>query len=146
ALAAPSVGDAYVRAFFRDRRRESGRVPEFFLEDGFDRSDSRARGSVGAVGLGLLPPGGFPDELDVLRSLAGDPSTPDDDIPIAVVVGKQDAFVNPAYLEALKTGGVLPTLWFDTIIEVRGAGHATQFDSPFVFNWLVQAFAHDVSH
>ncbi|MEO1170443.1 MAG: alpha/beta hydrolase [Myxococcota bacterium] len=142
---APTVGDAYLRAFFDERQRERGRVPRFFLEDGFDRSDARARGSVGAVGLGLLPPGGLPDPLEVLVALAGDPTDPGDDIPIAVVLGDEDPFINPDYLEDLRTNGGLPTLWRDKIISIRGAGHATHYEAPGRFNSIVQSFARSVT-
>lgn len=138
---APSIGDAFVRAFFKESRRLSGNVPSFFLEDGFQRSDDRFRASLGVIALGLLPATiPLPDELQVLQSLQGDPSNPDDDIPIAVVVGKQEAFVNTQYLNDLKDGGIIPTLWRNKIIEVPRAGHAVHYERPARFNRLLERF------
>ncbi|MGE0786331.1 MAG: alpha/beta fold hydrolase [Sandaracinaceae bacterium] len=143
---APTVGDAYVRGFFNEvRRTHPVLVPDAFLEDGFD-ADWRARGSLGVIGLGLGMGAPLPDELDVLRGLAGDPSDPSDDIPVAVLVGEEDAFVNTQYLEDLRTTGGLPTLWNDTIIEVPHAGHAIQWERPVVFNALLADFVYDVTH
>jgi len=139
---APDVGAAYMRAFFKESRRISGDVPEFVLTDGYDRADARARGSIGVVSFNLLPPGPilFPDELDVLRSLVNDPNDPNDDIPVAIIHGAQDAFVNLDYLNGLKAGGVIPTLWTNEIKVVQSAGHAIQLDRPFNFNNLLLQF------
>lgn len=143
---APTIGDAYVRGFFKASRRLSGNVPQFFLEDAFGRSDDRFRASLGVVGLGLLPPGPvtLPDELQVLQSLQGDPADPSDDIPIAVVVGQQDAFVNTQYLIDLKNAGIIPTLWNGEILQVRRAGHAIHFERPFLFNRLLRRFVNSI--
>ena len=143
---APNVGEAYLRAFFGKVRRLQGIVPRFFLEDGFDRADARARASLGVVALGLLAPGPLPlpDELEVLQDLAGDPSTRDDDIPIAVAFGAQEAFVNGQYLKDLADAGAIPTLWRDQIIEVPGAGHAIHFERPTVLDSLIRDFARDL--
>ncbi|MGH8613684.1 MAG: alpha/beta fold hydrolase [Gammaproteobacteria bacterium] len=144
--AARNVGEAYLREFFGGVRRLQGIVPRFFLEDGFDRADARARASLGVVALGLLAPGALPlpDELEVLQNLAGDPSTRDDDIPIAVAFGAQEAFVNGQYLQDLAAAGAIPTLWRDEIIEVRGAGHAIHFERPARLNSLISEFARDL--
>ncbi|MCB0408431.1 MAG: alpha/beta hydrolase [Bdellovibrionales bacterium] len=143
---APDVGAAYMRAFFNERRRLNGDVPSFVLTDGYDRADARARGSIGVVSFNLLPPGPipFPDELDVLRSLVNDPNDPNDDIPVAIIHGKQDAFVNLQYLEGLKAGGVMPTLWRGDIQVVLGAGHAVQLERPRRFNDLVAEFVNSL--
>lgn len=143
---APDIGAAYIRAFFNETRRIDGDVPEFFLKDGFDRSDSRARGSIGVIAFGLLPGSGLPDELEVLKGLEGNPNDPTDDIPIAVVVGKEDAFVNPNYLMDLNDEGAIPTLWKNKIIRVRNAGHAIHFERPLRFNLLLRDFIHSLGN
>lgn len=143
---APTIGDAYVRAFFRPAVRLSGNVPEAFLDDAFVRTDPRTRSSIGAVALGLLPPGGLPDELDVLRGLDGDPLNPHDDVDIAVLVGRQDAFANAAYLDDLADAGDIPTLWRHRIVRVPGAGHAAHYERPVEFNALLAAFSYDATH
>lgn len=144
--AAPTTGDAYVRAFFRSSVRLAGAVPPAFREDAFVRADPRARASIGAVALGLLPPSGLPDELAVLRSLSGNPTDPADDVPIAVALGAQDAFINPGYLSALAASGGLPTLWKNKIISVPSAGHAIHYENPSAFNSILGRFAYDVTH
>jgi pimeloyl-ACP methyl ester carboxylesterase len=126
-----NIGKAYIKAFFNRAHRASGNVPGFFYEDGFRRADARARGSIGVVSFGLLPPGQLPDELEVLKSLR---------VPIAVIHGKEDAFVNPNYLVALKQNQFLPTLWKNKIIMVEGVGHAVQYESPKAFNSLLTQF------
>lgn len=132
---ADNIGDAYVSAFFKNSRRSSGFYPSFFAQDALERSDDRFRGSIGVLALGLLPPTmTLPDELDVLRTL---------NIPVAVVVGKQDAFINQKYLDDLKENGVLPTLWKNRIIKVPGAGHAVQYERPRIFNALLRQFIDD---
>lgn len=143
---APTIGDAYARAFFKTSKRLSGNIPDFVLEDAFDRSDDRFRSSLGVLALGLLPPGGpaLPDELQVLQNLQGDPQDPTDDIPIAVLYGEEEAFVNINYLEDLKAGGILPTLWRNKIIRVHGAGHAIHLDRPIRFNTLLRRFIKSV--
>jgi pimeloyl-ACP methyl ester carboxylesterase len=143
---APNIGEAFARALFDEEQRSSGDVPAFFLEDTFDRADARARGSIGVAALGLLPPGTLPDELEVLEELAGDPASPDDDIPIAVLVGEEEALVNRQYLRDLASEGAIPTLWLGNVLEIPGAGHAVQFDSPALFNALLGLFVADVAY
>ncbi len=139
---ADSIGEAYARAFFKNNRRLSGNIPYFVLEDALHRSDDRFRSSLGVLALGLLPPGApaLPDELQVLQGLQGDPQDPTDDIPIAILYGEEEAFVNINYLEDLKAGGILPTLWQNQIIRVNRAGHAIHLDRPAKFNRLLRRF------
>ncbi|MCB0411367.1 MAG: alpha/beta hydrolase [Bdellovibrionales bacterium] len=130
-------GEAYIRAFFKNSRRLNGPIPPFFIEDGYARADARARGSIGVVAFNLLPPGpiALPDELDVLKNL---------NFPVAILHGKEDAFVNLDYLEALEQNDFLPTLWHNKIVKVKKAGHAVQFERPRVFNTLVKKFLKDI--
>lgn len=130
---APNIGSAYIKAFFNKARRLNGPIAPFFFEDGFDRADARTRGSVGVVSFGLLPPGPvtLPDELVVLQNLS---------FPIAVLHGKEDAFVNINYLKALKQNNFMPTLWKNKIIEIEKTGHAVQYERPVIFNNLLKQF------
>lgn len=132
-----NIGRAYIRAFFKNSTRLNGPIAPFFWEDGFDRADARARGSVGVVSFGLLPPGPvtLPDELDVMQNLT---------FPIAVLQGEQDAFVNLDYLKALKQNGLMPTLWKNKIVKVNNAGHAIQYERPVQFNQLLREFLNDL--
>ncbi|KHD90039.1 MAG: hypothetical protein OM95_00525 [Bdellovibrio sp. ArHS] len=143
---APNVGTAYVRAFFKESTRLSGQVPWIFYEDGMYRADARARASLGAIVLGFAPQGpiAFPDEIQVLQNLAGSPATSADDIKIAVLHGEEDAFVNLDYLKALKTNGLLPTLWKNKIHVIKDAGHAPHFERPAKFNHLLDGFVRDL--
>lgn len=131
-------GEAYVSGFFNEDRRLNQNYPDFFLEDAFERSDDRFRSSIGVVGLGLLPPesANLPDELQVLQNLA---------IPIAVLHGSEEAFVNKTYLEELQSAGYLPTLWNNQIVEVQGAGHAIHFERPIKFNNILRDFIKDLN-
>jgi pimeloyl-ACP methyl ester carboxylesterase len=139
-----SRGKAYVQSFFNQTRRDFGIIPNLFLEDALNRSDDRFRASLGVVALGLLPPGGLPDELDVLRSLEGNPQDPTDDIPILVALGEEDAFINEEYLQDLKSSGGIPTLWKDEIFVFPRTGHAVHYERPLLFNLLLHKFVRDI--
>ncbi len=76
--------------------------------------------------------------------LAGDPGNPDDDIPIAVLVGKDEALLNAQYLFDLANAGAFPTLWNGKIIEVPSVGHAIQYERPSMFNQTLLRFVVDV--
>ncbi|KHD87555.1 MAG: hypothetical protein OM95_14035 [Bdellovibrio sp. ArHS] len=143
---APNIGVAYIRAFFNEGTRLSGQIPGIFYEDGMIRTDQRARASLGASVLGFTPPGPvpFPDELQVLQNLAGSPTTNADDIKIAVLHGEEDAFVNLNYLEALKTNGLLPTLWKNKIHVIKDAGHAAHYEKAPKFNKMLEKFVQDL--
>lgn len=141
---AATIGDAYMSAFFDENQRAWGYVPPFFVDDGYERADPRARSSVGALAL-TLPANPALDELAIMQGLAGDPADPDDDVALAVLVGEEDAFVNPQYLVDLADGGIMPTLWGGEIIEVEGAGHAIHWDRPLAFSWYLHLFASSVA-
>ena len=64
---------------------------------------------------------------------------------IAVVVGEEDAFVNVNYLEDLKNGGILPTLWRGDIQMINNAGHAPHFERPTRFNTMLRNFINFVN-
>ncbi|PIS10015.1 MAG: hypothetical protein COT73_11625 [Bdellovibrio sp. CG10_big_fil_rev_8_21_14_0_10_47_8] len=140
---APNVGTAYLRAFFNEQQRLSDYLPPFFVEDGFQRADARTRQSIGAAFL-FPTPGILPDELQVLQGLAGDPQNPADDIPIALMIGGDDAFFDRQYVLDLAAHGAVPTLWNNQVIVVPEAGHAVHFDRPVVFNLKLRQFIDDI--
>jgi len=140
--ASATVGEAYIRAFFGPLRRMRGEVPAFFFEDGFLRSDRRARASLGS--LAFLPPLPLPDEFAVLQGLVGDPADPSDDVPIAVLAGGEERFLNIQYLRDLVAAGIFPTLWNGKIIEIQNAGHAIHYESPARFNEVLLRFVIDL--
>lgn len=76
-----------------------------------------------AASLGLDK---FGDELAMLRSFAG---------PLALVQGKKDRIINPAYLDGLNP----VSLWKNGVIELD-AGHVPQMEVPQPFNALLEEF------
>jgi pimeloyl-ACP methyl ester carboxylesterase len=99
-----------------------GDVPPFFLEDVL-RADGRARKFLAAS----LAPGGFRDEVAVVRDLKA---------PLAVLHGAEEQFVNRAYFASL----AMPTLWRGAVQIIPGAGHAPQWETAEAFDALLAAF------
>lgn len=93
------------------------------IEEAMHHTDPRCRSSLGkAVAQGVLQ-----DECAILQSLP---------VPIAILLGEQDPFVNRAYCNALP----LPNLWRGGIQIVAGSGHSPQLEKPEVFNTLLTDF------
>ncbi|MEO5346042.1 MAG: alpha/beta hydrolase [Magnetococcus sp. YQC-9] len=67
------------------------------------------------------------DECVVLQSLP---------VPVAIVLGEHDPFVNHAYCEALP----LPGLWGGGVRILNGCGHSPQLEDPERFDALLMAF------
>jgi pimeloyl-ACP methyl ester carboxylesterase len=122
--AAPSTAEmrGYVDAFFAPGTQES---PEFFYDD-MRRADGRARVAVAAS----IRPGGYADEVEIVRNLH---------VPLAVLQGAEEQLVNLDYLRTL----AMPTLWRGEIQVIPGAGHAPHWEQPDAFNTLLAAFVHD---
>jgi pimeloyl-ACP methyl ester carboxylesterase len=110
---------AYVAAFFRPGFAD---IPPFFLEDVL-RTDGRARSNLGAS----LVPGGARDEGAVVRDLK---------VPLAVLHGSEEQLVNGRYFASL----AMPTLWRGAVQMIPGAGHTPQWETPQIFNALIEAF------
>ena len=110
---------AYVASFFASGFAD---VPPFFLEDVL-RTDGRARSGAGAS----VAPGGYHDEVEVVRNLAA---------PLAVLHGEADQLVNGAYFTSI----VMPTLWRGAVQTIPNAGHAPQWETPETFDTLLEAF------
>jgi pimeloyl-ACP methyl ester carboxylesterase len=121
--------DDYVTAFFRPGYR---RIPSFFFDDG-RRTDPATRAAVGIAGAGLDPT--FRDEVAIARNLT---------VPLALVLGTEDAFVNPAYLSALAPS--IPQLYEGEVISVRNAGHAIHWEHDARFTALLSRFVRDTRH
>ena len=113
---------AYTGAFFAPSYTDA---PPFYLED-MRRADGRARAAVAAS----IRPGGYQDEVEIVRNLR---------IPLAVVQGEQEQLVGLPYLQGLE----MPTLWRGQVQVIQGAGHAPQWEQPALFNSLLAAFAAD---
>lgn len=122
--------DDYVTAFFRPGYRRQ--IPNFFFTDGY-RTDPNTRAAVGIAAAGYDPT--FVDEVAVARNLT---------VPIALVLGTNDAFVNPNYLTALAP--TIPHLYTGNFISVPRAGHAIQWEDSIRFNLLLAKFVRDTTH
>lgn len=92
------------------------------------QADSRVRSSVAACLEHLL----FHDELSILADM---------EVPVALLHGTEDRFVNARYLDELN----VPTLWRGAVQRIEGAGHYPQWEKPRIFNDLLAAFVEDTS-
>lgn len=113
---------AYVQAFFAPDVQD---IPSFFVED-MRRADGRARAAV----AGSIRPGGYQDEVEIVRDLR---------LPLAVLQGESEQLVSLDYLRNL----AMPTLWRGQVQVIPGAGHAPQWEQPELFNALLAAFVND---
>lgn len=126
ALTDQQVAD-YVTAFFRPNYHH---IPQTFFNDGL-RTDPATRAAIGVAGAGLDPT--FQDEVAIVQNLQ---------VPVEIVLGTEDAFVRPDYLEALAPD--IPTLHNGEITYVAHAGHAIQYERPARFNALLGGFIRNV--
>jgi pimeloyl-ACP methyl ester carboxylesterase len=110
---------AYIAAFFRPGFAD---IPPFFLGDVL-RTDGRARSNLGAS----VQRGDARDEGQVARDLK---------VPLAVLHGGEEQLVNGRYFGSLE----MPTLWRRTVQMIPNAGHTPQWETPQVFDALVEAF------
>ncbi len=122
----PEMVTAYVTAFFRPNFS----VPQTFINDGL-RTDPATRAAVFAAATGQDPT--FQDEIAIVRNLK---------VPVAIVAGKKDAFVNPHFLAQLAPS--IPNLYKDKIIFVNNTGHAIQWERPAEFVHLLNKFVESV--
>jgi pimeloyl-ACP methyl ester carboxylesterase len=117
----------YVTAFFRPGFPS---IPNFFFEDGY-RTDPNTRAAILNAGIGADPT--FRDEVAIIRNLQ---------VPVAVVLGAEDAFVRPAYLEALAPS--IQHLWMDKVLTVPKTGHAIQWERADLLVSMLRTFVDDV--
>ncbi|MFL5753120.1 MAG: alpha/beta fold hydrolase [Bacteroidia bacterium] len=84
------------------------------------KTDPAARSFFGAsVGRAMMS-----DEVAILNSLS---------YKLAIVHGKDDAFINPVYIEGLNFGN----LWEGKIHYIEDSGHCPQMEQPHRFNELL---------
>jgi pimeloyl-ACP methyl ester carboxylesterase len=121
---APSEDEmrAFAQAFFAP---EYGDIPDLCFDD-VRRADGRARAAV----AGSIRPGGYKDEVDVVRTLT---------VPLAVLQGAEEQLVNGGYFATL----AMPTLWQGKVQVIAGAGHAPHWEQAAAFNALLTAFVAD---
>jgi pimeloyl-ACP methyl ester carboxylesterase len=113
---------AYVESFFAPHTAD---IPPFFLDD-MHRADGRARAAVG----GSIRPGGYADEVEIVRHMH---------VPLAVLQGEQEQLVSLDYLRSL----TMPTLWRGAVQVIPGCGHAPQWEQPAAFNALLSVFVEE---
>jgi pimeloyl-ACP methyl ester carboxylesterase len=115
---------AYVAAFFKPGFPD---IPQFFLDDVL-RTDGRARSNLGAS----VQRGEARDECEVARDLK---------VPIALLHGGEEQLVNGRYLGTV----AMPTLWRRAVQMIPDAGHAPQWETPEVFDALIEAFVQETA-
>jgi pimeloyl-ACP methyl ester carboxylesterase len=136
----PSRGFIYLKSFFNPNTNYGfgQRIPEFVMQDGFERSDDRFRTSLAVMALELDEKRkDQPTDLDILKKLAQEKIT------LGVALGDNDMFINKYYLDALKNNGYLKTLWKNEIKIIKDSGHASQLEQPEVFNSMIEDFIKD---
>lgn len=135
----PSRGYAYMNAFFDPNGSLNRKIPDFVLQDGFERSDDRFRTSLAVMALEVDERRkDQPNELELLKIIGSS------DVILGVALGERDMFINPDYLQELKTQGYLNTLWDNEIKVIENSGHASQLEQPEAFNKMIEEFILDV--
>lgn len=119
----PAQVNEYVQAFFRPGYTD---VPAYLFADG-RRADPATRAAVGAAAAGFDP--SFRDEVAIVRGLK---------VPVALVQGDDDGFVNPAFVNALAPS--IPKLWQRKVIYLPNTGHAAQWERPLLTLLLIDGF------
>ena len=115
---------AYVAAFFSPGFAD---IPPFFLDDVL-RTDGRARSNLRAS----ITPGGARDEGAVVRDLK---------VPLAVLHGGEEQLVNGRYFGSV----AMPTLWRGAVQTIPDAGHTPQWETPQIFDALIEAFVKETA-
>ena len=114
----------YVAAFFKPGFVD---IPPFFLDDVL-RTDGWARSNLGAS----LITGRARDEGAVVRDL---------EVPLAVLHGGEEQLVNGRYFGSV----AMPTLWRGAVQMIPDAGHAPQWETPRIFDSLIEAFVEETA-
>jgi len=104
-----------------------GKPPAFF-QDEYKRTDPKLRVHLARC-VGALA---FHDETEIIKTLT---------CPLAILHGQADALINKQYLENL----TIPSLWQGVIHVLAEASHTPQWETPVLFNQLVDDFAQTIS-
>jgi pimeloyl-ACP methyl ester carboxylesterase len=111
--------DADAEAF----ARAAARPFEAFMLDAATRTDGAARETMVADALA----GGAEDQRRIAETAK---------VPLAIVNGADDAFVNGAYFDTI----AYANLWDGRVLSLEGAGHAPFWEAPDKFNPLLERF------
>lgn len=91
------------------------------------QSDPNSRINLGAsIGKGL-----FKNEIEIIKELK---------IPIAIIHGKHDTFVNSEYIEQQEFGN----LWSNQIVMLENSGHCPHIEQPVEFNNVLYQYYNSV--
>lgn len=102
--------------------------PEPFWRESVGRTDGRARQQMFAA---MLAPD-YPGQRELVENSR---------VPVALVVGGDDGFVDSAYLSSLKCAN----LWSGAVVVFDGLGHAPHLHAPDRFVPVLEAFLADVA-
>jgi pimeloyl-ACP methyl ester carboxylesterase len=91
------------------------------------RTDGTARAGLGAS----IQPDGYADEVAVVATMTA---------PLAIFHGVGEQLISGDYIKGL----TMPTLWRGAVQMIADAGHAPHWETPELFNQLLDAFAVDV--
>lgn len=116
----------YVSEFFPDSYQIEVGGFNTLLNDGF-RADPGTRQALSDVIQGLDVT--LVDEIKAIAQLS---------IPIAVVLGEEDPYINKAFLQGIAP--LVPALWHGQAIIVPGVGHTLQWENHQVFIRLLKLF------
>jgi pimeloyl-ACP methyl ester carboxylesterase len=92
------------------------------------RTDGRARSNLGAS----IRSGAVRNEGAIVRDLKA---------PLAVLHGGEEQLVNGRYFGSV----AMPTLWRRAVQMIPDAGHTPQWETPQVFDALIEAFVQETA-
>lgn len=119
----PQLSEAEMQGFVQAFFAPGYVVSDDRFMDDIRRADGRARAAIAAS----IRPGGYKDEVDVVKNLR---------VPLAVVHGGQEQLINGAYFDGL----TMPTLWRGAVQVIPAAGHAPHWETPSAFNAVLGDF------
>jgi pimeloyl-ACP methyl ester carboxylesterase len=62
-------------------------------------------------------------------------------VPLAVLHGDEEQLVNGRYFGSV----AMPTLWREAVQTIPAAGHTPQWETPQIFDALVEAFVNETA-
>jgi len=117
----------FTEADIRSYAQETTGTPAPFLEAAVRRTDGRARSLMFASAMAFCGA----DQRRVAET---------SDVPIAVITGADEPFINNEYLTAFPYNN----LWDRKVHSIPGTGHAPFWERPQLFNPLLERFLTDV--
>ncbi|MHA1913673.1 MAG: alpha/beta fold hydrolase [Promethearchaeota archaeon] len=106
---------------------EGAEIPQIFIDD-FNNTDPNARKFL----IRNTAKNNFKDELEIVKNMK---------IPLAIIHGAQDRVINLNYINDV----YVPTLWKNEIQVIDNVGHSPQWESPNVFNSILEGFLKGVN-